>query len=304
MIGFCINGRLGNQMFQLAAAYALARKHSALILPDERTGRYDIPDIFDTGLKHPVIWKFIHDFIETSPKKIKFRLRKYLYPFVYKLYPLQFRDAGNYMALFSGFENLENDICLNGYFQSEKYFQSCAAEIKAMFTFKSVHTDYWQKYFHTLPQHSRLIAVHIRQSDYRNLGHLNLGGDDLTLPLEYYIRLIDQERKPGTLFIVMSDEPEMVRQALGDTQDIIISSESVATDLITLTRAEVCILSHSTFSWWGAWLNGRTDRKVYVPEYFLGFKIQKETPECIIPEGWIQVSTETFSPSHKDLSGN
>ena len=54
-------------------------------------------------------------------------------------------------------------------------------------------------------------------------------------------------------------------------------------------NANICILSCSTFSWWGAWLNKQKNLKVYVPKYFLGFKVKKEYPVNIIPKKWKQI---------------
>jgi hypothetical protein len=55
-------------------------------------------------------------------------------------------------------------------------------------------------------------------------------------------------------------------------------------------HADICILSNSTFSWWGAWLNDKKDKIVHAPRYFLGWKTQKEFPENIYPSTWNLIS--------------
>jgi hypothetical protein len=61
-------------------------------------------------------------------------------------------------------------------------------------------------------------------------------------------------------------------------------------DFQHLLNAHECIISNSTFSWWGAWLNTRPDKKIYAPEYFLGWRIKKEYPQNIYPHDWVKVS--------------
>ena len=67
------------------------------------------------------------------------------------------------------------------------------------------------------------------------------------------------------------------------------SENSVISDLQFIINADICILSCSTFSWWGAWLNEKKTKTIFVPKNFLGFKVNKEFPVKMIPESWNKI---------------
>jgi len=45
------------------------------------------------------------------------------------------------------------------------------------------------------------------------------------------------------------------------------------------------IIANSSFSWWGAWLNKNTDKKVVAPSTWFGVAITHNTKD-LIPETW------------------
>jgi hypothetical protein len=48
------------------------------------------------------------------------------------------------------------------------------------------------------------------------------------------------------------------------------------------------IISNSSFSWWGAWLNNNKNKTVIGPKKWFGSSIQHNTND-IIPESWIKI---------------
>ena len=59
-------------------------------------------------------------------------------------------------------------------------------------------------------------------------------------------------------------------------------------DFQLLLHADKLIISNSSFAWWGAYLN-KNKTEVFVPQYWLGFKVDKEIPADIIPARFISV---------------
>jgi hypothetical protein len=292
MIGFKINGRLGNQMFQLSSAYALAIKYNTRILPDERTGKYYVAKYFKTSKLYPWHWKIVHYIGNMLSPKIYHYYTKWILPIYYNFFNLEYYEPQNFMKISYEFHTLPNNTLLNGYFQSEYYFSQIKNSISHQFTLKNKYIQNWKRYIKCLPEHKKLIAIHIRLSDYNQLGHLNLGGDNLQLSSEYYIKLLENVYEKNSLILVLSDEPKIVANWFNSFENVVISNETEIIDFITLTEADICILSHSTFSWWGAWLNKKKNKKVFIPKYFLGYKIKQEMPENIIPTEWIQTEVK------------
>ena len=57
--------------------------------------------------------------------------------------------------------------------------------------------------------------------------------------------------------------------------------ESEIVDFQLLMNADICVISNSTFAWWGAYLNRKVHKMVMAPKYFLGFHDGKEFPNGI-----------------------
>tara|TARA_B110001452_G_scaffold265700_1_gene270895 strand:+ start:2514 stop:2687 length:174 start_codon:yes stop_codon:yes gene_type:complete len=55
-------------------------------------------------------------------------------------------------------------------------------------------------------------------------------------------------------------------------------------------NANICIHCCSKFIWWGAWLNENKTKTIFAPEYFLGFKVNKEFLTNMIPKVWNKIS--------------
>lgn len=291
MIGFRINGRLGNQLFQVAAAYALARHngYSLRLLPDERTGKFIVPDYFNIPLEWAQGWKWMRQVPNWFPSRLQFRVRCFVFSVYYSWQNLSVREAENPMLLDREFFQISDQSIIDGYFQSEFYFQQYETDIRKLFTVKQQYLQQWKKWYHLLPNHKKLIAVHVRLGDYKNQPGWNMGQADMTLPKQYYEYLMKQESGKGNLLVVLSDEPDTVATWFNNREDVLISRESMILDLLTLMHAHTCILSHSSFSWWGAWLNNRPDKQIYVPRNFLGFRTNTMIPEGIIPESWTSI---------------
>jgi hypothetical protein len=125
--------------------------------------------------------------------------------------------------------------------------------------------------------------------DYLHLQHLNLGGDDLSLPLEYYTQAVSKYDRKPVHFVFLTDDLDFVEENFQAITNKTISNDSEIMDFQHLLNAGECIISNSTFSWWGAWLNNKPNKVIYAPKYFLGWRIKKESPWKIYPDNWIQI---------------
>lgn len=233
-------GRLGNQMFQIASTIGIARKNGYdFAFPEwvnhDAKERFNTEEDIDVGKWFPN-W-------ENLPK----------------INPDSFYEFFVHWG-FHGF-GIPDNVSLVGHMQSDKYFEHCADEIRALFTMGNEHKlDY--------------TAVHIRLGDY--------GSDYHPICHSSYYEQASQII-PGP-YIVFSDD----RWKASDILDKVFPRETIyhaGNTYDAFKQMKSCknhIIANSTFSWWAAWLaNG----KVVAPTKWFGDVAQLST-EHLYPETW------------------
>lgn len=286
MIAVRIEGRLGNQLFQYAFIYAASRKLNSRFYLDKSIEKLLLPKYFD--IKEDPLY-LLDNYL--------FRIRGYKNIFTFHLRSLTYnliRSAFNLKPITVLVDKNDQNVQYTdsaiyfGYFQSETYFAGHENEIRTKFEIKkSWKIDFDKKY--SVLYQKKIVTVHIRRTDYLTW---NIGGMDLndpSLPLEYYNSAIARVIDEDVHFVFVSDDPEYVKMNFSWVKNKTISSDNEIMDFQHLINADICIIANSTFSWWGAWLNKNPDKTIYVPRYFLGWKINKEFPKNIYPKNWIQI---------------
>lgn len=176
-----------------------------------------------------------------------------------------------------------------GYFQGNRYFCDYEALIRKRLTLKNRYIKVFNQKRNQLSD-KPLIVVHVRRSDYKEFSLIYEGKkvENLQLPVSYYREVLDSTNLSNYQLVFISDEIEKVKQDFAQ-YDAYFSDNDFITDFQFLMNAEICILSNSSFSWWGAYLNNSKNKKIYIPKFYCGFKIKKEYPVNIIPKNWLQI---------------
>jgi hypothetical protein len=289
MIGVTLQGRLGNQLFQYAFAYSAAKKLNTSFYIDQSKQKLLICECFDV----PYQWSF---FLENHI----FNIRGYRNLFSYRLMQFYYKAMHKLLAPVSVnyspdvdsnevITGINDHVLYEGYFQSEDYFINDNQAIKNLFTIKKKMAQTYQQKYLPLFKGKQIVTVHIRRDDYFNLGHFNLGGDDLSLPMYYYHHVISLINAHNVLFVFISDDIAFVKKEFAYLDNKIFSEDNLITDFQHLLNADICIIANSTFSWWGAWLNNNPHKKVYAPRYFMGHRVNKDWPQGIYPATWNQI---------------
>jgi glycosyltransferase involved in cell wall biosynthesis len=141
---------------------------------------------------------------------------------------------------------------VTGYFQSHKYFESVAQEVRMMFRHLPKLDDV-DLSLEAQILASESVGVHVRRGDYLKSPHYEFHG---VCEIGYFRRAIEimRERLRKPMFFVFSDDLDWCRRNLEGDDVVFAGGASPNADLDLLANCKRHILSNSSFSWWGAWL--------------------------------------------------
>jgi hypothetical protein len=155
-----------------------------------------------------------------------------------------------------------------GYWMCAKYIEPYRDEVIRAFTFPKFTTRENVAYAQSLASDSS-VTIHIRRGDYLKASNVaNI------CTLDYYRKAIAEARKqiPAPVFFVFSNDQNWcmrnLKDEFGDSEVHFVANNKGAEsyrDMQLMSLARCNILANSSFSWWGAFLNGRKDQTVYVP---------------------------------------
>lgn len=289
MIAVTVQGRLGNQLFQYAFINSISKKLNCSFFIDQSVEPFKAAKYFK--LKPSVSITLASNVFSISGYKNIFSYylrvcysKTLLGLFIKDTKYFDFKQS--YTEVLS---DIKNNVLYNGYFQSAAFFKNNEEDIKCQFTLKKYYQKLYYNTYEKLGEGNKIVTVHIRKTDYQNQAHLNLGSDDISLPMHFYHQIIATLDIINTFFIFISDDPTSLVEEFDYIENKHISYSDEITDFQHLLKADICIISNSTFSWWGAYLNKTPNKVVYAPKYFMGFHIQQEVPPHIYPSNWIQI---------------
>jgi hypothetical protein len=169
-------------------------------------------------------------------------------------------------------------VIYHGYFQSEKYFND-RDYILNLFEPSDFVLQQIKKYKGILK--GETCAIHVRRGDYS----LNQESKHHTKSMGWYnsaMGIVNAEK-----YIIFSDDILYAKQNFVGDKFIFIEEK----DYIELFLMSMCkhnIISSSSFSWWGAWLNKNKNKKVVAPLHWFGRNSNIEEHD-IIPDNWIKL---------------
>jgi len=222
-------GGLGNQLFQIAAAVALARRHGDTAAFDfgnwRESSQGRSPNAYRSGI--------FRNLMETNRSS-------------WRLY----RDYGVvYQKI-----RYRPDLQLRGLFQSERYFADCRDLLIDLFAPPVTGLDAHRE----ILEAPNSCAIHVRRGDY-----LLSSTPCEVLGIDYYRQAT--KLFPNSHFLVFSDDLDYCRRMFPVPRFSFSDGMSDEQDLWLMSRCQHQIMANSTFSWWGAWLNQNPDKRVIAP---------------------------------------
>lgn len=286
MIYSHIMGGLGNQLFQVFAtiAYAIRYNQAFLFLRGEQHG------------PRPTHW---NDFLSD------------LAPFTVVNTPKITYNGMQYGFDYHEIPYLGEQACIRGYFQSELYFRDHFELICQNIGLRERQEDIRQKYmadyfqshislqsFHHGMQEIPYISIHFRLGDYKNNEH-----NHPIMTLEYYRKALtkictDRSIEQGhVLYFCEKDDNDIVKQKVDhlSVQFPGLSFYKVADDMenweqmLLMSLCHHHVIANSSFSWWGAYFNKRTDKMVCYPSRWFGPNLISHSTKDLCPSGWTKI---------------
>ena len=242
-----VMGGLGNQLFQLAAAYSYAKKEKGSLCILRQTENGSRPFYWDS-----MCHAFLPFMVDTLPSTL-LAWHEPL-PTMYTP-PPSLPDGG---------------IHLHGYFQTSAYHVD-KEEIRSLFSPPPLLLQSMQEAYHTLLEQShRVIVVHCRQTDY--LTHREIHGP---LTMDYYRRAIEKARSwvEDPLFLLCGDDHSFwtpLCEELPSTSYHVLEEPSDVRTFLLLQQFHHVIMSNSTFIWWCVYLSSSDKGRVIAPAKWFG----------------------------------
>lgn len=301
MIVVILKGGLGNQMFQYALGLSLARKYSVPLVLDttylnDRTPRknftfrkYEL-NSFNINPKFtllsrlsfilpiPLLWLSLSQFKARSLSVIG--IRQYV------------RQVGNKLDL--SVLDFGGNLTLEGYFQSEQYFENFKEDILRAFSFKNDASQNTNSLIQKITNEES-VCLHVRRGDY--VAFKNVATEMGILGIDYYTRaisVIKREKNISRIYIFSDDIP-WCRSSL-NFGDIPVTYE----DEISISRQDgfrvmsafrYFVIGNSTYSWWAAWIGSMrsSSRGGVVVAPSIWAEGGNTNTNDILPKSWIRV---------------
>jgi hypothetical protein len=287
---------LGNQLFQYSAGRALSlNKKTNLKIDrtwfdlefDKQTYRTFGLDPFDIQTE-VALQEEIDFFLRPYSNNLLGRIQNKLKTF--QPYYKQHVYLEPHFEFDPNFFKTSNDSYLSGYWQSEKYFKDYSSIIRKEFQFKIPLLNkniYWQQLILTCSS----ISLHVRRTDMVN--NPNVVKTHGSCSLDYYqsAATIITEGIEQPVFFIFSDDPEWCKANLHlDWPVHYIDNNHGDFAYIDMQLMSMCqhhITANSSFSWWGAWLNPSTSKRVISPKKW--FADSSKNTSDLIPSSWQRI---------------
>lgn len=289
MITTFLMGGLGNQLFQIFAAFAYAIQYNTkLILPYE--------EVLTTGINRPTYWgNFLNSLsIFSTANPANGMSNNDIF-----VGTTQYRWDHHHYSMIPAYEEGQN-ILLYGYFQSPKYFKDYEDQIMRILRIeeqKEVIKEKFTLYFTKGESHIgniHTISMHFRLGDYKwNPCHP-------ILPYKYYedalnliIGLVGKENI-RVLYFCEKEDNEIIEEVVAKLkkschiEDFMKVCDEVADwkQMLIMSVCDSHIIANSSFSWWGAYFGSRGSLVCY-PKIWFAEALEGAYMGDMFPEEWI-----------------
>lgn len=306
IIGLIVGG-LGNQLFQVFATIATALKYEHNFMFFDVNDQYKerLIALSNNGATNVTIRT-------TDWNDCFFPVKLFVYNQNINIDKSSLINISDENILTTKFSNNLSNYKLDGYFQNIKCFESHKNMIFTLLKIRSKQLYLIEKYKIIHTNWSNVVSIHFRFGDYIKLSNIYQ-----ILSESYYINAlqqIDTDIKSSVdnitviCFFDKTDQSdfECVQKIIDACQKIFPRMEFVTVDkyvatnkltnfgeMLLMSLCKYNIIANSTFSWWGAYFNLNSDKKIYYPNVWYVDPVKNKTSlDNIIPDScdWVEIT--------------
>ena len=268
------NGRLGNQMFQYASMRGIAAmKGFDWVVPPENYNHTANYALFETFKMTNVQDKNV-GFVKGNV------LKETIHCFDKNLV-----------------DSCSDDTDLDGFFQTEKYFENISDQIRSDFTFKDEYLKPCKEFIDSLD--TTPIFLHVRRGDAIGKEHYHP-----VAPMSYYVEALKRFDEDTPCFVFSDDLDWCKSQELFKSDRFLFNDNierydyqsmdgSGSMQYTLLPHVDLCLMSlcsgaiivNSSFSWWGAWLQNNKGKVIASKPWFGPSASDLDTTD-VVPDHW------------------
>ena len=260
------DGRLGNHMFQFAAAFGIAKALNYTFIVDSS------------------FYFFRYFEIRKTPQiKVEnvLELKEAAWRYI--------RRSGNKSYL-----SYNLTLSLESYYQAETHFKNVSDQIWQSFAIKRYYLDRAREFLAlNVPEMRTRVCVHVRRGDFLSPGSIAAGR--VVADRGFMNKSINFFRRTysDAFFIVLSEDKDWCNNNIFGDDYIFTDFNLAILDLAVMSLCEHAIITVGTFGWWGGWLSGGT--VIYLKDF------PRPGSEIASPPLFIR---EEYYPSHWIAIGN
>jgi hypothetical protein len=299
MLSIRIQGGLGNQLFMVFVTIAYGIQKNVKIVYEYYYEILDRHTYWETILDGFKIFTTENPANNITNEDIS-KFKVYQEPdFIYNSIP----DFGN------------NNVCLNGYFQSYKYFEMYKEQIISLMKLNDkkevvLNESKYSKYFEK-KENTNLISIHFRMGDYKQKRYYHpiMNYEYFESSLDYIVNNMSNSTSTlvRILYFCEAEDNEYVKSKIYLLNMKYPDAEFMKVDdsiedydqLLIMSLCNHNIMSNSSYSWWGSYFNSYDAKIVCYPSVWFGESFEKTNDhKDMMPESWIKIES---NPIHWNL---
>ena len=280
-------GGLGNQLFMIFTTLAYGIQHNKRVVFPYHCQMGPRRTYWDSFLKDLTIFTTENPGNKMSDGEIFSLQRFYEQGFQYT--PLPQMD----------------NVILYGYFQSPKYFDQVKQQIFKILHLLDKQQNIRVKFAGLFDRSDEVVSMHFRLGDYKEKRYHHA-----IMNYEYYENALTYivDHSPAVsrvLYFCESEDNEYVSGQIARLQNRFPNLEFFKVpdhsedyeQMLIMSCCNHNIIANSSFSWWGAYLNGFQEKIVCFPSAWFGegYQNQNYSHVDMIPGDWVQIQA---NPKH------